>query len=112
MDTYPWTGQEGLGVGGGGAAEGDQPPLLFASLTQSLSQDSKVWRVLTMTDVGSVTQGLGFHITKCYLSVVHSMLRDFGSCFGMYCLCNVPAGSTKWHTHQLAWGAGTCVDIV
>ena len=43
------------------------PPMLApACSTQRLSQDCEVWRVLTTTQVGNVTQGHGFQITKCY----------------------------------------------
>ena len=37
-----------------------------ACFTQSLSESNGVWRVLTTTDVGNVSQGQVIPITKCY----------------------------------------------
>ena len=50
-----------------------------ARLTFSHSQDKEVWWGPNTNDVGNVTPGQGFHISKCYPSVVHTISKDFAS---------------------------------
>ena len=60
------------------------PPMpMLACFTWSPSEDTGVCRVLTTTNVGHGARGL--RITKCYPLVVHSILRHFARCLGVFC---------------------------
>ena len=72
-----------------------RPSHATASLLQSLSQDSRVWRAVTTTVVGLVPQGQGYRVTKGYPSEVRSMVKHFVTLFrstkalgwGVLCVC-------------------------
>ena len=100
-----------------------RPSHATASLLQSLSQDSRVWRAVTTTVVGLVPQGQGYRVTKGYPSEVRSMVKHFVTLFrstkalgwGVLCVCrrilSCGGGGGSWrgatHSFASAQWAGT-----